>query len=411
MEGNPATGDRVDGVHANGVINLRDPDTGNNIKGVTFDVASTLGGTTKGSYAATASDFTFTSFSRDLSKPLEGPNADPNAAAVQAIMINQCLKCHDNNGAQAFTGALPLSGMLTNHPAGTTRSAAIPFGTAISYSAIAAANGGTATVPTGAGVTALNTAGGVIDVNESFKSTNSSYHPVSARNNNRFVYATRAAAPWNAGITGRVSGPTSGTTNNYGYLISCWDCHAPNGTGSVILTNTVTAHGGATTVRGRPATSGASTTLSANAVTLCGYCHAGYTTNTSSTHGAGSAFNTNGQSPMDQYLRYGCNRCHSSGYTETTTGYVIRPARAQDVHGVNALPAGGTKTGRWSTGGTNSDARPYAFIRNTTTLSEHLPAQTTNPTGTTATYTPQCVHLTNGDCSSRTETYTPGGTY
>jgi hypothetical protein len=81
----------------------------------------------------------------------------------------------------------------------------------------------------------------------------------------------------------------------------------------------------------------------------------------------------------------------------------VRPVRGQDVHGVNALPATGTKTGRWSTG---TDTRPYAFIRNTRSLSSHQPARI----GAT-TYQPTCVHLSDGVCSSRTETYTAGGTY
>jgi predicted CxxxxCH...CXXCH cytochrome family protein len=94
MEGNLTTGDPDPAFHpmtANGNINLRDPDTGVEILNVTFTAAS---GTSPGSYANGTGSPAFSQFSRNLgSSTLEGP--------VQAIMINQCLKCHDANGAQA----------------------------------------------------------------------------------------------------------------------------------------------------------------------------------------------------------------------------------------------------------------------------------------------------------------------
>jgi len=84
---------------------------------------------------------------------------------------------------------------------------------------------------------------------------------------------------------------------------------------------------------------------------------------------------------------------------------VVRPVRAQDVHGVNSLPNNGTTlTSRWAS--TTADARPYAFIRNTKSLANHQPVRIG-----TATYTATCVHLSDSPCNSRTETYTPGGTY
>jgi hypothetical protein len=250
-------------------------------------------------------------------------------------------------------------------------------------------------------VTANGVLGGVTDINESFKTTNSSYHPVSGKQNNWYAKLTRMKAPWN--VTGR-----GGTVNatSWGDLISCWDCHAPAGTASTVtLTSTVTAHGGATTLRGNATASGTTPTATTGA-TLCWLCHAGYDTNAGSSHGTGSAFQSSADSAMTVFLRYGCNRCHSSNYTTL----VVRPVRAQDVHGVNALPATGTKTGRWSGASTGTpaqiDAKPYGFIRNTTSLSNHMPARIGG-----STYTPTCVHLTNSPCTSRTETYTPGGTY
>jgi hypothetical protein len=72
---------------------------------------------------------------------------------------------------------------------------------------------------------------------------------------------------------------------------------------------------------------------------------------------------------------------------------------AQDVHGNNVLPTAGTKTGRWSTG---ADKRPWAFIRNTTQLSNHAPKSIS---GTA--YTPTCA--VNSGCQAGS--YTVGGTF
>jgi predicted CxxxxCH...CXXCH cytochrome family protein len=358
MEGDPATG-ATTAVHANGYINLRDPDTGLHIKGVAFTPAS---GTSPGSYASTAVDLSFTQFRRNLSSATLEP-------AVTAIMINQCLKCHDSNGAAT-----------TRVPAGSGGTALRPFGLSIT----------TTGSYTGAGVTAGGALGAVTDINAAFATTNSSYHPVRGAQNNWYAKLTRMVAPWNATRTGTTANATS-----WGGVLSCWDCHAlPTDTGTI--TRTVTAHGGTATLRGNPTISGAPVATT-NEATLCKVCHAGYNTSTSSQHGTGSAFASSSDSAMTPYLRYGCNRCHASNYTTA----VVRPVRAIDVHGVNSLPATGSKTSRWST-----DPRPYGFIRNTRSLSNHQPARI----GST-TYTPTCVHLSDSPCSSRTETYTPGGTY
>ncbi|BDG06858.1 CxxxxCH/CxxCH domain c-type cytochrome [Anaeromyxobacter oryzae] len=384
MEGDPVTGDPLDaptGPHKNGVVNLRDPDTGTNIKGVTFTAAS---GSSPGSYAPTATDLTFTRFSRNLASTTLEPE-------VQAIMINQCLKCHDTNGAAAYGAGLPLNPLVAK----IGGSAEKPFATTIAGTGYT--NGTLYPGSTLVGVTANGVAGGVTDVNASFATTNSSYHPVRGAQNNWYAKLTRMAAPWNA-VTSPARGATVNATS-WGWRISCWDCHAlPTDTGTITMT--VTAHGGTATLRGN-ATAPTTGTAAAgtNEATLCKICHAGYDTNTGSSHGTTSAFSSSADSTMTPFLRYGCNRCHSSNYTTA----VIRPIRAQDVHGVNALPVAGTKTGRWSTG---TDTRPYAFIRNTKSLSSHQPARI----GTT-TYSATCVHLSDSPCSSRTETYTPGGTY
>jgi hypothetical protein len=189
--------------------------------------------------------------------------------------------------------------------------------------------------------------------------------------------------------------------------MTCWDCHAlPTDTGTI--TRTVTAHGAAQTLRGNAVATGTAPT-STTGVTLCNKCHALYSTCGSATdvcgsttsHGAGSAFSSNpGRSVKSVFLRYGCNKCHASSYTTA----VARPIRAIDNHGVNSLPTAGTKTGRWAL--TTALNRPVAFIRNTQLFSSHQPARI----GTTA-YTPTCVHLNDGTCTSRTETYTVGGRF
>jgi predicted CxxxxCH...CXXCH cytochrome family protein len=371
MEGDMATGDTADAYHANGVIDLRDPDTGNTIQGVNFVQATT---TVPGSYSSTNTAVTFTQFSRNLGVTLE---ADPNAAVLQAIMINQCLKCHDSNGAVSTSARVPVSVMPNS-------SAAKPFGTTIAGAAYV-----------GVGVTALGTLGGVADVNESFKTTNSSYHPVTGKQNNWYAKLTRMAAPWNTATRGATADVTS-----WGPLISCWDCHAPTGTtNTAILTGTVTAHGGPATVRGNATTNSTTPTATA-AVTLCQYCHALYVSG--SNHGANSAFTSQGNSGMGKWLQYGCNACHSSGYPTMA----VRPARAQDSHGVNALPTGGkVATGRWSTG---TDKRPYAFLRNTVLFTNHAPASIS---GTT--YTATCSASSGGtpSVSCQAGSYTVGGTY
>jgi hypothetical protein len=371
MEGNAGTGGPDSAYHANGYVELRDPDTGANIKGVTFTGPTpgvAAGGTSPGSYSSTTTDVRFARFSRDLNSATLEPE-------VQAIMINQCLHCHDANGAtQAFvTGGSPEK----------------PFGTTIT----------TTTAYTGVGVTANGVTGGVTNISASFATTNSSYHPILGRQNNWYARATRMAAPWNL-----AKASATAVATEWGYLLSCWDCHAlPTDTGTI--TRTVTAHGGTATLRGNATASGTAPSATTGA-TLCWVCHAGYN-GASPTHAANSAMNTGADSAMTPFMQYGCNRCHASDYTTLT----VRPVRAQDVHGVNVLPTtGGTKAGRWSGAASGSpaqvDARPYAFIRNTRSLAEHNPARIGG-----STYTAQCIHLSDSPCSSRTEPYTPGGTF
>jgi hypothetical protein len=317
--------------------------------------------------------------------------ADPNAATLQAIMINQCLKCHDSNGAMSASARVPVSVMPAS-------SSAKPFGTTIAGATY-----------TGAGVTANAILGGVVDVNEAFKTTNSSYHPVTGKQNNSYASGTRMAAPW-------VNTKTAGSITAWGPLISCWDCHAlPTDAGTIV--QTVTAHGGTATLRGNFLASGGTSTATSNvAVTLCVKCHAQYDTLSSSNHGTGSAFSGGGNGGMANALKWQCNKCHGSFWSDTAGTVATRPVRSFDVHGVNALPTGGKvppATSRWggsTTVGTptgTANLRPYAFIRNTTALGSHSPLS-----GNGFTYSPNCTSPTANvsGCGSMS-TYSVGGTY
>jgi predicted CxxxxCH...CXXCH cytochrome family protein len=356
MEGEMATGSTTT-AHKNGLIELRDPDTGLTIKGVTW------GGTGAGAYTSTASDMTFNRFSRNLASAA----IEPAAAAVQ---INLCLKCHDADGALSASARVPGG------------SAQKPFATTIAGATY-----------TGAGVTAGGVLGGVTDIKASFATSNSSYHPVSGKQNNSYTQGTRMVAPWNLA-------KTNGNNTQWGNLITCWDCHAPlNASG--IQSSTVTAHGGAVTLR-QPVFGTNPTT--GNAGGLCITCHAGYNTNTSANHGAGSAFTSNTDSGMTTYLRGQCHACHSS-WSTADGGAPVRPFRAQDVHGFDSLRKTSATDKLWPVGATET-YKPYGFIRAGFTT-QHKPLSGSGvPTGSAS-----CSGY-GGVCSrSSMGSYTPGGVY
>ncbi|RIX39666.1 MAG: CxxxxCH/CxxCH domain-containing protein, partial [Rhodocyclales bacterium GT-UBC] len=376
MEGD-VSGNMNGTYHGNGRINLRDPDTGLHIKQVAFVTVGnsvTAGNSAGWGYydTSSAADASFYTFARNLSNAtLEG--------TVQAIMINQCLKCHDSNGAtnaSARIGADPTK----------------PFGTTI----------GSTTNYTGADVTAGGTPGGVTDVNYSFATSNASYHPIRGRQNNSYVTATRMYAPWN-GIT-----KTAGNTTSWGYIISCWDCHAPQGA-TGLQTMTVTAHGGTTTLR--------QAYWSANATNLCTACHRTVPATGASTnnHGAGSAWASGGNGTPGQAARDACYRCHGS-YTNSKPP---RPYAGQDAHGFNAFaPYAGTGDTMWPVGSTAAQEkyRPYAFMRNAGSVG------TWNTAGDTVGWRPAsapgipagtatCRRGSASGCSNGHGDYTPGGVY
>ncbi len=336
VSGSQTTGGTDATYHANGTIELRDPDTGTTMKDVTWS------GPDAGSYTSDGTDATFVQFSRNLtSATLEDD--------VEAMQINHCLNCHDSDGSAVY------------------------------------APGGGTTDPFASSATLVN-------IDTHFNTSNSSYHPVKGKQNNTYADNDRMYAPWN-GIN-----KTEGTldANSWGYLMSCWDCHA-NPSDSGTITKTVTAHGGANTLRGTswvnndvntPPTSG-------NRVTLCVICHAGYSPGGTQTgHGTGSAAYDLDRSEKSNLLQYGCFWCHGSSVSDPG-----RPTRAEDVHGFN---------GSW--GGGNAQV---AFIRNTDNITNHQPLRIG---GTT--YTPRCTGMNNGGnvCdSNRDEPYDgangPGGVY
>jgi hypothetical protein len=359
MEGDATTHGKT-AVHGDGYINLRDPDTGLNIKNVTHNGSATAAGV----YTAGTTDVAPVSFKRDLSVRFE---TDPNWLITAAMEQNLCLKCHDANGA------LSSSAWVTGG------SALKPFATTITGHAAPFNSNGT---------------GNVVNVAKSYVSTNGAYHPVVSKANNSYTQGTKMVAPWN-GVT-----KTTGNNTQYGSLMACWDCHAPPGaTGAQVAT--VTAHGAAITLRAPIRAGGATAALN-----LCIVCHATTYATTGNNHGTGSAFGAGGSSMSSNSTFVNCFYCH--GYNGAVGASVVaastRPNRAEDVHGTDDRTAG-TAASRWTSG-----AKPFAFIRNT--LSDWRPASATGVTFAGTLTSSQCLG-TGGTCNNNmsSRTYTPGGAY
>jgi hypothetical protein len=357
MEGDVSTGSPNATYHKNGYVELRDPDTGTTIKAVTHSGSNSAAG----AYTSSANDAKFVRFKRNLGIMLENETAAipgvtgvTNFQVIGGIMVNHCLKCHDANGATSTTAQI---------------------------------TGGSAFKPFGATVAANGTNQGVLDVASQFASTNRSFHPVLVKQNNGFTNTggTRMVAPWNASVA------KTATTTVYGPLISCWDCHAKNGsTAATTLTTTLT-HGVAKTVatdavelRGSVYLS--STTTAGN---LCLSCHvvSGGTT----LHGTGSAMQASQSNGSMTYFQNRCYFCHSG---VETNAHAARPIGAGDAHGYNTRANGAAIT----IGGAG-----YAFIRRTGLT------QLVKSVGATS-YTATCG-TGSGICSQGMGTYTPGGVF
>ena len=349
LEGSMSTLART-ALHGDGNIDLRDHNTATN------DVRITdLNNASK----------TFQRFSTSYAA---GSRSSTAANTVDNIVTRKfCLGCHKTGGSSNTTAG---------------------------QGGIAA--GGTALKPFGA------TGGTVLDINSQFATTNSSKHPVLGPLTKDFPTPARLSVPYNGFTRAGVSG-----TKTTGVVINCFDCH--NVVGTPLIRRTVSAHGNAVTIRGVATVSG-TPALNTNQVTFCIICHTGYNPGgTTSGHGVGSSLSGSTNNGMVAYIQYGCNMCHSSGYSTP----VLRPVRAQDVHGVNALPTGGlTKSVRWAGTSTGTPARvdpkPYAFIRNTQVLSDHSPKSIAG-----STYSPNC-NMASGspiNCNQGQKNYTVGGTY
>lgn len=358
LEGNYTT-QKTSAMHADGYIDLRDPDVSGETR--ITDISGT--------------SFRFVQFATSYAAGARTSTGHTSNNVDNVLTQKFCIACHDSDGA-------------TNATARTT--------------------GGTAFMPwggvnLGANYTVVNGAavvGGLVDVKTQFATTNSSAHPVLGPKNRDFPTAARLNDPYKpAGTRG-----TSGTLSQ-GVVINCFDCH---NTATKLTTRTVAAHGNAVTIPGILTITGSAPAATTNQVTFCQVCHTNYTESTATHHNTGSALNGNTNANMVNYLRYACNICHSSGYNTA----VVRPVRGQDVHGSNVLPVGGlTKVTRWAGTSTGSpaqvNAKPYAFIRNTEILTTH------NPKGIGgSTYSPGCT-MGNGtpNCSRAWQTYTAGGTY
>ena len=349
LEGEFATQARSATYHADGNIDLRDPDGAGEAP-----ITNVSGGA-----------FTFTKFSTSYAAGARTATGHTSNAIDNVLTQKFCLACHDSNGA-------------TNTTARTASGTAfMPWG-GINL-------GANYTVANGAA-----SAGGVVDVKTQLATTNSSWHPVLGPKNRDFPTAARMNDPYKPTGTRGTAG-----TLNLGVVINCFDCHNVSGA-SPLTSRTVAAHGNAETIRGIATVSG--TPSAANSVTLCQVCHAGYTV---APHGTGSAWSAGNNNGMTPYAQYGCNICHSSGYTTA----VPRPIRAQDTHGSNTLGTVGTllaTTSRWST-----DPTPYAFIRNRQVLPQHQPKRI----GVTTFTNPTCMGGNVSPCSQGSQNYSVGGTY
>jgi predicted CxxxxCH...CXXCH cytochrome family protein len=366
MEGNMSDGSATT-QHKNGVLDFRNPDTGSQIMKVRWTGGAVNTNDPGGRYVDTLTNFTTSRFKRDLSQTLE---SDPEWLRVASIQMNLCLKCHDYNGA-----------VSTN--ARTKTSAGATFGTALQPFGNAAASTATlySIAPARAYLTAAgNTTGAVMNVFTQLSSGNASYHPVRGRQNNSYATGSKMKTPW-----GNTTKSTQGTTTIYGYLLSCFDCHAPR-SASGVQTAAVVAHGNTSTTLALPMMRGPAynTAATAGAPNLCTMCHADTYGTSANIHGTGSGFAAaSGIQSMSATTLGTCSNCHGSGTTNTIG------ARATDAHGFEGMLANGNNLNN----GTGS--RTYNFFRQTPNLDA---------------WTVRTCARTGSGCTP-SAAYTPGGAY
>jgi len=371
LEGNFTT-QQASSKHADGYIDLRDPD------GV-GEVAIT-----NNSGAA----FTFTKYA--ISYAASARTTILSNGIPEVITVKFCMKCHDANGATNTTARTTYG----------TPTAAMPFGGVALGATYTATNGAIGTQ-------------GLINVATQFLSTNSSRHPVGAPNSRAYPASTRLQAPYNGVGTARNANTAAANTaaprvKADSVILVCDDCHTVTTAMTAVPTlvdRTITAHGNAVGLRG---------TINVASPTLCTGCHqvAGPTTAngylTSSQHGAGSAMTT-GNSNIGTNTRT-CHNCHQSSNTAPA-----RPIPAADIHGFNGLLATG---GAWTYGNANG-MRPIAFMRNvgrwTTTSPRPYVATVAGPgqfnLAAGASNCGGSASLGTGCSSQNHNAYSPGGSY
>lgn len=338
--------------HMDGYVDLRDPDTGTTIREATWSNVPAGAG----AYSSSTVTARAVRFSRNLASATVETFA-------RSVMINQCLKCHDSNGATSSLAWVP-SGV-----------AGKPFNTTV----------------------AANPGGNVLDLVSQFATTNRSYHPVLGKQNNAYAGGTRMVAPWNGVVKPGTATPTTTDITVWGPLLTCWDCHAPNGATGVL--NRTTTHGGALTgtdvvpMRGQTYNTG--TTAATN---YCFICHAGYTS--ADNHAAGSAFSTVNRPSMGGINNL-CVNCHSS---RNNSGQPARPIGASDAHGYSTRATGAAFP---------AANNGYAFIRSEGFYASTYQNQTRRVGATN--YTSQCTGYGGGTspiCGRGSMgTYQPGGVY
>lgn len=360
LEGN-GTSLKTSRYHANGNIDLRDPD----VEGET-PITNISGGA-----------FTFQRFSTSYAAATRTTTGHTSNTDIANVVSQKfCLKCHDANGAGNTKARTAVGSQY------------MPWG---------GTQGANYTVANGAAA-----ANGLVNVDAQFATTNSSVHPIKGPRNKGFPTPARYNPPYN-NFTRAGGATAAAAVKTDGVVMNCFDCH--NVVGTPLTRRTVAAHGNAVTLRGIPFISG-TPAAGTNEATLCKVCHAGYDTNTGASHGASptTALTNINRTEKVPFTRWGCNVCHSSGYNTAA----VRPVRAMDVHGVNALPATGqTLSGNWLATG-----KPYAFIRNRSYLGNHSPALI----GGVAANTPSACNMIGTDggtvCNNQgSKTYTLGGSY
>lgn len=348
LEGNYTT-QKTSSYHADGYIDLRDPDGAGETR--ITDISG--------------NSFRFVRFSTSYDAGSRTPTGHLSNNTDNVLTQKFCIACHDANGASNPTARTTYG----------TPTYAMPFGG----------------VDLGVDYIPINDAiapGGTINVAKQFATTNSSNHPVLGPVNKDYPTSDRLAVPYN-NISTTPTPRTDGQHNKTdSVVLNCFDCHT---TGTSLTNRTIVAHGNAVTLRG---------TIYVASPTLCTSCHLGYNSSpgTNSSHGAGSAGQWGGNNQENALTN--CSWCHSS------TGLNSRPPRpipAQDFHGHNALVGGGL----WP----SVNSRPYAFIRGWTGTAYHRPYRSSEFTTGSATCGTGLCPGNNQVGNGTTRTYTPGGSY